>query len=86
MLLIAIAVAAFFTLWLMFRPSQMAGPDSAGLPLLDFVYDRTTATETNLTDTGDAIQAVRSPDGQQIAWGLYSNDALWLMNADGSDP
>ncbi len=49
-----------------------------------FVYDRATAIETNLTRTGTAIQGVWSPDGQQIAFGVYSNDALWLMNADGS--
>ena len=51
-----------------------------------FGYDRATAVETNLTNTGTAIQGVWSPDGQQIAFGVYSNDALWLMNADGSNP
>ena len=51
-----------------------------------FVYDRTTAIETNLTNTGTAIQGVWSPDGQRIAFGVYGNDALWLMNTDGSNP
>ncbi|MFM9829492.1 MAG: hypothetical protein ACKVOB_12230 [Sphingomonas sp.] len=50
------------------------------------VYDRARATETMLTRSGNAIQAVWSPNGQQIAYGVYSNDALWVMNADGSAP
>lgn len=50
------------------------------------VYDRATTTETRLTRSGSAIQAVWSPDGRQIAYGTYTNDALWVMNADGSAP
>lgn len=48
------------------------------------VFDRASATETRLTTSGNAIQAIWSPNGRQIAYGVYSNDALWLMNADGS--
>ncbi len=49
-------------------------------------YDRSSGVETKLTRSGKAIQGIWSPDGKQIAYGTYTNDALWLMNADGSNP
>jgi len=52
------------------------------------VYDFTTEQETLITDRGDAMQAVWSPDGSQLAFLAESgsNSSLWLMNPDGSDP
>jgi Tol biopolymer transport system component len=51
-----------------------------------FVYDLATAQETQLTHTRNAVQPVWSPDGKRIAYLTYDTGALWIMNADGSDP
>ena len=52
------------------------------------IYDFTTRRERLLTHTGDAAQAAWSPDGARIAYLSHSGNAaaLWIMNADGSDP
>ena len=49
-----------------------------------FLYTFATAKETRLTHNGKSIQPVWSPDGKRIAFDSYANDALWIMNADGS--
>ena len=49
------------------------------------VYDFATKAETRLTHTGHSFQPVWSPDGQRIAFGSINGEALWIMNADGSD-
>jgi Tol biopolymer transport system component len=51
-----------------------------------FVYNLASGQETQLTHTGMGIQGVWSPDGSQIAFGSYQNNAIWMMNADGSNP
>lgn len=49
------------------------------------VYDFATKAETRLTHTGHSFQPVWSPDGRRIAFGSFNGEALWIMNADGSD-
>lgn len=49
-----------------------------------FVYTFATGKETRLTHDGKSIQPVWSPDGKRIAFGSFANDALSIMNADGS--
>ena len=49
------------------------------------VYDFATKAETQLTHTGHSFQPVWSPDGRRIAFGSFNGEALWIMNADGSD-
>jgi Tol biopolymer transport system component len=50
------------------------------------VYDLASGRETQLTHGGSSVQPVWSPDGQRIAYLSYSNAALWIMSADGSNP
>ena len=47
------------------------------------VYDFATDAETRLTHTGRGFQPAWSPDGTRIAFGTYSGDSLWTMDADG---
>ncbi|HEY6928961.1 MAG TPA: hypothetical protein VJA66_04715 [Thermoanaerobaculia bacterium] len=49
------------------------------------VYDFASARETQLTRMGQAFAAAWSPDGERIAFGTYRGEALWIMNADGSE-
>jgi Tol biopolymer transport system component len=50
-----------------------------------FSYDFSTARETQLTNTRTGFQPAWSPDGKSIAFGTVAGDALWMMNADGSN-
>lgn len=50
-----------------------------------FVYDFGTSTEKQLTHTRTGFQPVWSPDGKTIAFGSVAGDALWMMNADGTN-
>jgi dipeptidyl aminopeptidase/acylaminoacyl peptidase len=55
-------------------------------PLTDIaVYDFATDAETRLTHTGRSFAAAWSPDGTRIAFGSYHGEALWTMDADGSN-
>jgi Tol biopolymer transport system component len=47
------------------------------------VYDFATDAETRLTRSGRGFQPAWSPDGTRIAFGTYSGDSLWTMDADG---
>jgi len=49
------------------------------------VYDFATASEKQLTNTRTGFQPVWSPDGKTIAFGTIAGDALWMMNADGTN-
>lgn len=49
------------------------------------VHDVATGSETLLTHTGTSFQPTWSPDGARIAFGTRGSDALFVMNADGSD-
>jgi Tol biopolymer transport system component len=51
-----------------------------------FAFDLANALETQLTHTGVGIQGVWSPDDERIVYGSYKDNALWVMNADGSNP
>src|SRR5262249_21855873 len=49
------------------------------------IYDFASEREIPLTQSGHAFQPAWSPDGERIAFGSYSGDSLWIMNADGSN-
>jgi Tol biopolymer transport system component len=49
------------------------------------LYDFRTATETQLTHTRTGFQPTWSPGGTSIAYGTVAGDALWVMNAGGSN-
>jgi hypothetical protein len=49
------------------------------------VYDFASATESLLTHDGTSFQPAWSPEGTRIAYGTRAGDALWIMNADGSN-
>ena len=48
------------------------------------VFDVGTMRETVLTHDGISYQAAWSPDGTRIVHSTYSNQGIWIMNADGS--
>jgi len=50
------------------------------------VYDLATGQETQLTHDGSAVSGVWSPDGRRIAYLSYRTSALWIVDADGSQP
>jgi Tol biopolymer transport system component len=49
------------------------------------LYDFATGTQRQLTNTRTGFQPTWSPDGTTIAYGTVAGDALWMMNADGTN-
>jgi Tol biopolymer transport system component len=51
-----------------------------------FVYDLAGGGETQITHSGNVVSIVWSPDATRMAFISYTDNSLWLMNSDGTNP